>query len=432
MQGIGDHPLRYRLANELHARPFPTMRVPCTVTYVAIELARDPAERGEGHACAHLKALLDRHGATHPRPDATHYSGRIGRHRLKWERHTEFVTFMASADGLSERPFDPAEFAVFPDDWLAQAPGQRITSATIQVMPRPDGPATARALGEWFVPESLAFSSVAEGAAEIAGDFRIDPAGHLRFAVFADPEIGRRRMGRVVQRLCEIETYKSMSMLGFAWAREATSRVDDLDARLTRLMDDVKEGARPAEETLPELLKVATELEAVAARSAFRLGATNAYRAIVSDRVAMLREKKVAGRQTFGEFMARRYEPAMRTVTSASRRLSALADRAMRAGQLLRTKVEVERGAQNQQLLEGMNRRIELQLRLQRTVEGLSVVAISYYAVSLAGHLLYPLAHPAGPSEGMLKAMITLPVVAVVWLFVRRVRRKIGERSTRR
>ena len=170
---------------------------------------------------------------------------------------------------------------------------------------------------------------------------------------------------------------------------------------------------------------VATELETVAAQSTFRFGTTAAYEAIVRDRITALREERVAGRQTFGEFMTRRYEPAMRTVASTDRRLATLADRATRADQLLRARVEVERSAQNQQLLKGINRRADIQLRLQRTVEGLSVVAISYYAVSLSGYLLHPFAESIGLSESTLSALVTLPVVATVWLFVHRVRRKI-------
>jgi uncharacterized membrane-anchored protein len=85
---------------------------------------------------AHLVALLDRHGASHPQPGATHYSGKIGRHMLRWESHTEFVTYTAYTEGLSTRPFDPAEFEVFPDDWLAEAPGKRVTSALLRVEAR--------------------------------------------------------------------------------------------------------------------------------------------------------------------------------------------------------------------------------------------------------------------------------------------------------
>jgi len=112
-------------------------------------------------------------------------------------------------------------------------------------------------------------------------------------------------------------------------------------------------------------------------------------------------------------------------VRSTRDRLQAMADRAMRAGELLRTRVDVERSAQNQALLESMDRRADMQLRLQKTVEGLSVVAISYYAVSLAGYLLYPLAGPLGVSKGMITAAVTLPVVAAVWWLVRRIRAKI-------
>ncbi len=104
----------------------------------------------------------------------------------------------------------------------------------------------------------------------------------------------------------------------------------------------------------------------------------------MNQRIDVLREERFEGRQTFGEFMMRRFDPAMRTVKATERRLQAMADRAMRAGDLLRTRVDVERSAQNQKLLESMDRRADLQLRLQKTVEGLSVVAISYYAVNLA------------------------------------------------
>jgi uncharacterized membrane-anchored protein len=121
----------------------------------------------------------------------------------------------------------------------------------------------------------------------------------------------------------------------------------------------------------------------------------------------------------------RRYDPAMRTVRSTETRLTTLVDRARRAGELLRTKVDVERSAQNQALLESMDKRADLQLRLQKTVEGLSVVAISYYAVSLVGYLAYPLAEIVGMTKGALTALITLPVVGAVWYLVHRIRRSM-------
>ena len=245
----------------------------------------------------------------------------------------------------------------------------------------------------------------------------------MRFAVFVTAGIGARRVGRIVQRLCEIETYRAMSMLGLGRARELTGRLNALDPKLAALVTALSDDHRAAEATLHELLTISAELESLATRMSFRFGATGAYEAIVNQRIEVLREARLQGRQTFGEFMRRRYDPAMRTVKSAERRLEQMAERAQRAGELLRTRVDVERSAQNQKLLESMDQRADLQLRLQRTVEGLSVVAISYYAVSLAAYAAYPLAKLAHLSKEMLTALLVLPVICGVWLMIRRIRR---------
>ncbi|MFK7874791.1 MAG: DUF3422 family protein [Paracoccaceae bacterium] len=427
MSLIEDHPLRYKLANELHARPFPAMDAPHVAAFVAIKQPHEAARRDRSEDLKHLLALLDRHGVSHPSPGATHYYGKIGRHWLKWEQHTEFVTYTAFTEGLPERAFDGSEFEVFPDDWLAEAPGQRVTSALVRVEETAKPPQIETQLQDWFVPESLATSEVLDGAATVAGDFRIDNKGHLRFAVFVAPGTGARRVGRIVQRLCEIETYKSMSMLGFSRVRGMSQKLGELDQRLTSLMGHMTGNGAPAEETLDQLLAISAELEQLSATSSFRFGATGAYEAIVNQRIDALREVRFEGRQSFAEFMMRRYEPAMRTVKSAERRLEAMSDRSIRASNLLRTRVDVERSAQNQNLLESMDKRSDLQLRLQRTVEGLSVVAISYYAVSLASYVVYPLQQATGLSKGMLTAAITLPVVFLVWGLVRRIRAGIED-----
>ncbi len=424
MTPIDDHPLRYALANELHARPFPSAKAPCTVVFLAIKKPVEAVARDRGKDIAHLTDLLDRHGAQHPQPDATHYAGQIGRHWLKWEQHTEFVTYTAITQNVSDRAFNPADFEVFPQDWLMASPGQRITSAMLRVVKRQDDEAVTASLMEWFEPESLAVANVLDGSAVCASDFRIDPAGHMRFALFISDGTGRRRTGRVIQRLCEIETYKAMSMLGFARVKSLMPRIGELDKRLTELMVEMTDDNVHPDSLLPQLLSTSTELETLSARCSFRFGATGAYEAIVNQRIEVLREERFHGGQTFADFMMRRYDPAIRTVKSTEKRLQALSDRAIRAGELLRTRVDVERSAQNQALLESMDRRADLALRLQHTVEGLSVVAISYYAVSLVSYLLYPVTN-AGISKGMLTATITIPVVLAVWFTIRLIRRRL-------
>ena len=431
MTAIADHPLRYALTNELHARPAAVIPCPSMAMFLALKPERDAAARDRGRDRAHLVNLLDRHGATHPAPDSTHHTCALGRHGLKWENHTEFTTYVAHAEGLTDRPFDPAAFAVFPDDWLAAAPGLRVTSVLMRIEPMPmkegacDGAAIQKLLDQWFVDESLAAVSVLDGAAVVASDFRIDPAGHVRMSVFVRPGTGPRRVGRIVQRLCEIEMYRAMSMLGLARARDVGREIGVLDRRLGDLVAGMAGGDQPAEQVLDGLMAVSAELEKLEMTSSFRFGATRAYEAIVHDRISVLRETRWMERQTLEEFMRRRWDPAMRTVRAAESRLALLSERAMRAGRLLSTKVEVARSAQNQALLTSMDRRADLQLRLQATVEGLSVVAISYYAVGLAANLLSPMAEPFGIEKGWVTALLTPVVLGAVWLALRRVRARL-------
>ena len=70
---------------------------------------------------------------------ATSYFGKIGKHTLKWESHNEFVSYTIFEDGVADRPFDTRTFAVFPEDWLARAPGTRMTSSLIRAERYPRG-----------------------------------------------------------------------------------------------------------------------------------------------------------------------------------------------------------------------------------------------------------------------------------------------------
>jgi len=425
MAPITDHPLRYELANELHARPFPTLDAPCRAAYLAIKRTDNAAGRDRGADLAHLKALLDHYDAPHPEAGATHFFGKIGDHLLKWESHTEFVTYTIFGEGTAAEPFDARTFSLFPDAWLLKAPGARMTSALIRVEQQAGDKGIAKKLSEWFVAESVAVSRVLDDDAVVAGDFRIDAAGHMRFAVFARPQTGERRTGRIVQRLCEIETYKAMSMLGFSRSRGLGRTLGELDVRLSALTDALSSAPAQTEATLGSLLQVSGELEALTAKSTFRFGATAAYEKIVNQRIAVLRETRFEGRQTFGEFMMRRFDPAMRTVASTKERLDKMADRAIRASDLLRTRVDVERSGENKALLESMDRRADLQLRLQKTVEGLSIVAISYYALNLAANMALPIGLAVGLGSTGTKALLTPIVIGLVWMMVSKLRKSL-------
>ena len=151
-----DHALRYALANELHARPFPSIRAPGRAVHLAIKQPTLAAARDRELDRAHLIDLLDRFGAQHPSPGATHYFGQVGKHLLKWESHTEFVTYTLFSEGVSARPFDPTAFDAFPPDWLDRAPGVRVTSVLIRIEEAPVADQTLidAKVNDWFVAKA--------------------------------------------------------------------------------------------------------------------------------------------------------------------------------------------------------------------------------------------------------------------------------------
>ncbi|MEM1164197.1 MAG: DUF3422 domain-containing protein, partial [Pseudomonadota bacterium] len=282
-----------------------------------------------------------------------------------------------------------------------------------------------------FDSESLAAALIIDGNAVALCDFRLDQRGFTRFALVVTGTCGPRRLGRAVQRLLEIEVYRAMSMLALPLARKDLSHLSKLERDLTDLMAQVSaaEEDRPSDKELLDTLSgLSAQLEARAAASAYRMDASRAYSRIVDDRLTMMKEVSLRGRQTFREFMSRRYDPAMRTVEAARERQAALSERAARMAELLRTRVSVHLEAQNQEALESMNRRAALQLRLQATVEGLSVVAISYYAVSLLAYLLAPVGYMLVITKPVLMSLLTVPVVLLVWWSVRRMRKRLENR----
>ena len=434
LKGLTDHPQRYALTNELHARPFQPMRVPGRAVHLALKQTQDAAGRDPKADRAHLLAFLDRHGAPHPPPEANQYVHDFGRFRMKWERHTEFVSYTLYADGQARDLFAGDLAEIFPRGWLEEAEGRIMAAIQVEIMGA-DGRDAAVGmldgrLAHSFNPESLTVAHVLDGQALAMSDFRIDEAGFTRFALIVHGDTGPRRIGRLVQRLIEIEVYRTAAMLALPIARRIAVRLNEIERAMATLIDRVarRDPEHPESEILTKLTELSAELESFAASTAFRFGARAAYEALVHQRIESMREERIGGRQLFSEFMARRFDPAMRTCQAAERRLGALATRAGRIAELLRTRVNVAVEAQNQRLLESMDRRAALQLRLQETVEGFSFVAISYYAVSLASYLLAPVAAVAAISKDTLTAVLAVPIIVLVFGFIRRMRRRLTGR----
>ncbi|MEM7211601.1 MAG: DUF3422 domain-containing protein [Pseudomonadota bacterium] len=428
-----DHHQRIALTNELHARPFQSVTAPGRFLHLAFKLSKNAAERDHAADRDHLIALLDYFGANHPQPGAGQFSTDLGRFRLKWESHTEFVSYTLIEEGQVDTLFAGELLKHLSQDWLQSAPGKVVAAIQCELIEL-DTPSEAElkfpeTILRQFDQQSVAAGYILDGAAIAVGDFRIHEQGLTRFAVAKLDQTGPRRLGRAVQRLLEIEVYRSMAMLALPIARDVSKRLNQVERELAELVSIASDDTRAQSDavSLNQLISLSAEIESMAAASAFRFNAARAYERIVDERIRSLQEQPVGGRQQFGEFMARRFDPAMRTIGAARERLDALSHRAARTSELLRTRVNISVEEQNKSLLESMNQRAALQLRLQETVEGLSVVAISYYAVSLCGYLLTPLSDGLGLDRNALLALVTAPVVLVVWWFTRQIRRRASE-----
>lgn len=428
-----DHHQRVALTNELHARPFQSVTAPGRFLHLAFKFPKNAAERDQAADREHLLALLDYFGASHPQPEASQFSTDLGRVRLKWESHTEFVSYTLIEEGPTDTLFAGELLGHFSADWLRNAPGKVVAAVQCELIDPGETPDDEPPLPDTvlrhFDQQSVAAASILDGAAVAVGDFRIHEQGLTRFALVKRGETGPRRLGRAVQRLLEIEIYRSMAMLALPIARDVARRLNQVERELAELVSIASDDARVQSdaESLNQLISLSAEIESMAAASAFRFNAARAYERIVEERIRSLQEVPVNGRQQFGEFMARRFDPAMRTIGAARDRLDALSHRAARTSELLRTRVNISVEEQNKSLLESMNQRAALQLRLQETVEGLSVVAISYYAVSLCGYLLAPISDGLGLDRKVLLAVVTVPVVLTVWWFTRQIRKRASE-----
>lgn len=418
--GFPEHAQRRILAGEVHARPYEVLIAPVRASQLALVHAKPEAER------AHLAALLASHGAEPPGEGATYFIRDLGGFRLRWERHSEFSTYTVLRFDPFENPFISTAMDLIPAHWLEALPGEVMTAVHVAV-----GKDLPEDLGPLFDGNSLIGSKVLWGVGEAWTDFRLHADGFGRF-ILRDLGLSRGQTGRLVQRLLEIETYRMMALLAFPLARHAAHEIGRIDKELagivTQLADPtVQQNDR---DLLEHLTRLAAEAEHLDAATSFRLSAAKAYYAIVCQRIAELREDRIPGLQTFAEFIDRRLGPAMKTCESVSDRHQLLSTRVSRAGDLLRTRVDIALEEKNRDVLNSMNRRAELQLRLQETVEGLSVVAISYYLLGLIGYLAKGLKSLGLPVDYDLAGLIGLPVVAgAVWLGVRRLRKAIVKTS---
>ena len=425
--GLTDHPLREMLTNEIHARPPVPLQVPARVSHLALLSGEEAADQDRRR----VAELCQQFNRPEPPDGANCWILETPDYRLNWERHTEFSTYTFFCEKPFSDPFADPVINYMPPDWLQGLAGEVLVAIHVAVEPRDAPQRPWEALTKLFTSGNIAGSEMSGGRAIAWSDFQIHDDGFSRFLI-RDINLNELQAGRLVQRLLEIETYRMTALLAFPLAWQFGAQVTQLDHTLAELTGSMThmDGLEDEHQLLDRLSQLAAEVERIAATTNYRFSAARAYYTLVQRRIEELREQRIEGRPTIKDFMERRLAPAMRTCESVYERLEVLSKRVSRAANLLRTRVDVALERQNRDLLRSMNRRARLQLRLQETVEGLSVVVLSYYLVSLVGYML-----KAGKAAGMplnpdLLAGLAIPlVVGGVWLGLQRLHSTLTKHS---
>ena len=419
-----DHAQRFLLANEVHARPNEALSAPERLSYIAVVVNAE--EKAREHA--HVAALCQRYGALPPPVDAIHFSIDLAVFRMRWQRHTEFSSYTFIRNGADGRPFVSPASQLVPPEWLTGIPGRTLVAAHAEVIPQDVLP-TGSEIAAVFEGNYVVGADIGDGVASAFTDFRVHSDGFGRFLVY-DRGMSRYQSGRMLQRLFELETYRMMALLALPIARELSPKLSRMERELADVTATLAREEADDAALLDRVTQLAAEAESAVAATQYRFGAARAYHTLVKSRIEELRERRLPGTQTVHEFMARRLAPAMATCESVAARQVDFSERVGRASRLLSTRVDIVREKQNQALLASMNRRARLQLRLQQTVEGLSIAAITYYGVGLIGYLAKGAKAGGLGFDAELATGIAVPVVALLAaLGLRLARRRLTARE---
>lgn len=417
------HAERDRLFNELHTRPFPVLEQGSRVSQVALL----HGGKNVADEYRHIQALCERYSILPPAAGSSCYYQNFGGFELRWERHTEFstYTFIHRVDG--PEPFQRTALSLLPPGWLAGLPGKVISGLHVEVVAMPDPAPVSDNLRHHFEGHRLISSWVNERKARLWTAYRIHNDGLGRVLVL-NKGLNPCQLGRLVRRLLELETYRMMVLLAFPMARSIAPSIAEMDQQLASINEQIKaiQWLEDERRLLGQLSTLAARIEHLRSDTNFRFSAARAYYELVLSRLDELREQEEPGMQTFNEFLPRRLTPAFRTCEAVAGQLDDLSRRIDRASELLRTRVDLTLEAQNQDLLQSMNRRSQMQLQLQQAVEGLSVVAISYYLVGLVKYVAGSLHEMGVLHYPEVVVGVSVPVCALlVWAGVRRLRRSL-------
>lgn len=380
------HPLRDVLDKELQQRTFPPLSAPCRLCQFMLTVS--PASRSS--ELSFIQQLASAQGR-HFSETAHDINLPLFGGSLRFEKHGEFSSYVFIQRGSEQQLFDdPLDFLPS-KDWLSDIPGQIFRVVQLSII-TPGQLKIYDNIDALFNPENCISSLLAGQKARIWTDFQKHAEGAGRMLLL-DQGLSPAALGRLVQQLFDLGNYRKLSLLGWPLSRQALSKLTLLEQQLSDITQRIEHKQNDDEHLLNEITTMAAQTEHLIADTSSRLQANAAYYQLTLDRIKSLNETPIDGLLSLQDFTERRLTPAFRTSESVVLRQNALSGRLGRSTELLRTRINLKLEQQNQQLLASMDKRAKLQLNMQQMVEGLSLVAISYYAVQLSDKVIAALGH---------------------------------------
>lgn len=427
--GIEEHELRFKLHSELHTRAEELLDSPSQISQVVL-LSDDTKTELERKL---LAQLCERYGVTPPTVHCNQFDAVLGVYRIKWERHTIYSTYTFFHSAPFETPFAEPAISHVPKEWLASLPGEIISATHIALEEKGRAVRSLPELSKLFASNTVMGATVAAGSAIVWTDNQIHTDGFGRILIHNE-DLRRRQAARLVQRLKEIEAYRMLAMVPVPTMRSYIPQLNHFDERLATLAENNTSLCCLEDEQnlLEELTQLAAEIERLSSKTSQGYNSSAMFYEIVKLRVSELREKRIQGLQMFEEFIEQRLTPAMGTCTLVNTKLESLSTRVGRTLSLLRTRVEISMEKQSRDLLRSMDNRAHLQLRLQETVEGLSIVVLSYYLLGLAAYGFKALKAAGLKIDVELATGLSIPMVlAAVFFIVKRIRRSVHKQEAK-
>ncbi|MBL0844668.1 DUF3422 domain-containing protein [Pseudomonas mediterranea] len=400
------HPQRKALHNELHARPSLYFDEPAHVFHLAFV--------GDSAQCT---TLLERLCPADVLDQAAQGITRIDGYPLKWERHAEFFTLTLVVPASSHE----LQWSTLPECLARGIEGHaRQIINSVQVVVRSEDGLDLSGYGF----KDPCGSSVGGGDAMVWSDFRLTEDGTNRF-LFINRRLNAYRQGRMIRRLLEIETYRMMASLSLSVAKALDPQLNEFDRSLVTLSErNANASGVHAKALLEDIAQLSRRIVGSSVKNRHRFSATRAYAQLVFERLAELRESHLGDCQRLGVFIERRFKPTVRYCAATEQRLEQLAMSVANLGDLLQARVQVEMEDQNAEILRSLNARAYAQIKIQRAVEGLSIIAITYYLINLF-KLVYSGLHTLGADLSAREALLGMapPVLLIMLLIMLRIRK---------